>query len=63
MFELPYLAPAQLRLGEIAERQGRTDAAVEHYSRVIELWHNADAPLQPFVREARARLAKLKGER
>ncbi len=63
MFELPYLAPSQLRLGEIAERQGRTDEAAEHYSRVIELWHNADAPLQPLVREARGRLAKVRGEK
>lgn len=63
MFELPYLAPSQLRLGEIAERQGHADEAAEHYSRVVELWHNADAPLQPLVREARGRLAKLKGER
>jgi tetratricopeptide (TPR) repeat protein len=63
LFELPYLAPAQLRLGEIAEREGRTDEAAEHYSRVIELWHNADAPLQPLVREARGRLAKVRGEK
>ncbi len=62
LFELPYMAPAELRLGEIAERQGRTDEAAEHYSRVIELWRDADAPLQPLVREARARLAKVRGE-
>jgi tetratricopeptide (TPR) repeat protein len=62
LFELPYMAPAQLRLGEIAERQGRTDEAAEHYSRVIELWRDADAPLQPLVREARARLARVRGE-
>jgi tetratricopeptide (TPR) repeat protein len=63
LFELPYLAPAQLRLGEIAERQGHADEAAEHYSQVVELWHNADAPLQPMVREARGRLAKVRGER
>ncbi|HEY6947869.1 MAG TPA: hypothetical protein VI297_03550, partial [Gemmatimonadales bacterium] len=63
LFELPYIAPAQLRLGEIAERQGRADEAAEHYSRVSQLWRDADAPLQPLVREARARLAKVRGER
>jgi eukaryotic-like serine/threonine-protein kinase len=61
--ELSYLAPAQLRLGEIAERQGRADEAAEHYSRVLEAWRDADPPLQPLVREARARLAKVRGER
>ncbi len=63
MFELPYLAPSQLRLGEIAERQGRPDEAAQHYSRVLELWRNADPSLQPLVKEARARLANLKGEK
>ena len=63
MFELPYLAPAQLRLGEIAEREGRADAAADHYSRVMDLWRNADQSLQPLVREARTRLAKIKGEK
>jgi hypothetical protein len=61
--ELSYLAPAQLRLGEIAERQGHADSAAEHYSRVVEMWRNADPPLQPLVREARARLAKVKSEK
>jgi eukaryotic-like serine/threonine-protein kinase len=63
MFELPYLAPAQLRLGEIAERQGRADEAADHYARVLELWRDADPPLQPLVREARARLAKVRSEK
>jgi tetratricopeptide (TPR) repeat protein len=61
--ELSYLAPAQLRLGEIAERQGHADSAAEHYSRVVEMWRNADPPLQPLVREARARLAKVRSEK
>ncbi len=63
LFELAYLAPAQLRLGEIAERQGRADEAAQHYSRVLEVWRDADPPLQPLVREARARLAKVRGEK
>ena len=63
MLELPYLAPAQLRLGEIAERQGRADEAADHYARVLDLWRDADPALQPLVREARARLGKVKGER
>jgi tetratricopeptide (TPR) repeat protein len=62
-FELPYLAPAQLRLGEIADRQGRADEAAQHYAKVIELWRDADPALQPMVKEARARLAKARGEK
>jgi serine/threonine-protein kinase len=61
-FELPYIAPAQLRLGEIADRQGRPDEAAQHYARVLELWRDADPALQPLVREARTRLAKARGE-
>ena len=61
--ELSYLAPAQVRLGEIAERQGRPDSAAAHYSLVLEMWRNADPPLQPLVREARARLAKVRSEK
>jgi len=30
---------------------------------VLEAWRDADPPLQPLVREARARLAKVRGER
>jgi tetratricopeptide (TPR) repeat protein len=63
LFELPYVAPSQLRLGEIAERQGRADEAADHYTRVLELWRDADPPLQPLVREARARLAKVRSEK
>jgi tetratricopeptide (TPR) repeat protein len=62
-FELPYLAPAQLRLGEIADRQSRPDEAAQHYAKVLELWKDADPTLQPLVREARARLAKARGEK
>jgi tetratricopeptide (TPR) repeat protein len=63
LFELAYLAPAQLRLGEIAERQGRADEAAQHYSRVVEVWRDADPELQPLVREASARLAKVRSEK
>jgi len=63
LFELPYVAPSELRLGEIAERQGRADEAADHYTRVLELWRDADPPLQPLVREARARLAKVRSEK
>ncbi len=58
-FELPYLAMSHLRRAEIDERLGVLERAREHYTRFIELWQEADPPLQPQVDAARARLADL----
>src|SRR5262249_19950648 len=62
-FELPYLAPAQLRLGAIAERQRCTEEVAQHYAKVLDVWRAADPTLQPLVKEARTRLAKARGEK
>jgi tetratricopeptide (TPR) repeat protein len=51
-----------LRLGELAELQGDRPAAIDFYGRFVELWREADAPLQPQVSEVRRRLAELTGE-
>ncbi len=59
-FELPYLAMSHLRRAEIDERLGVLERAREHYTRFIELWQEADPPLQPQVDAARARLADLR---
>lgn len=53
-FELPWLAPAQLRLGEIHERRGQRDAALTHYRRFLTLWRDCDRELRP-VRDSVAR--------
>ncbi len=37
--------------------------AVEYYDRFVELWKDADEELQPVVRDVRARIAGLVGER
>jgi hypothetical protein len=50
------------RLGDLYEGRGERDKAVDRYNRFVELWKNADADLQPQVREVRARLARLVGE-
>ena len=47
------------RLGQLYEARGDTEAARRHYRRFIELWDEADPPLQPRVQEARERLAVL----
>ena len=58
-YELVYLAPAHRRQAEIYERRGERDLAAQHYRRFIELWSGADPELQPMVKEAREKLARL----
>jgi tetratricopeptide (TPR) repeat protein len=59
MFGLPYLAPSYLRRAEIEEKLGRTDQAMLHYRRVLDLWSECDPELRSIVGEARERLARL----
>jgi DNA-binding SARP family transcriptional activator len=40
--ELPWLAPAQRRLGELAARRGDARAVVRHQTRAAALWRDAD---------------------
>jgi tetratricopeptide (TPR) repeat protein len=56
------LAPSLRRLGELYEARGDRAKAAEYYSRLVELWKDADPVLQPEVRAAKARLAHLAGE-
>jgi tetratricopeptide (TPR) repeat protein len=58
-WELPWKAPAALRLAGIYERLGEPTKAVEQYRLVLSLWCDADASLQPLVTEARTRAAAL----
>jgi tetratricopeptide (TPR) repeat protein len=55
------LARAHHRLGELYDAKRDVKMAVRHYERFVDLWKNADPPLQPRVAAARARLAILKG--
>ncbi len=52
-----------LRAGELNEQLGRREQAAARYSALADLWKNADPDLQPVVRDAKARLARLVGER
>ncbi|MGH7579997.1 MAG: protein kinase domain-containing protein [Gemmatimonadales bacterium] len=56
------LAPSLKRLGELYESRGDRRRAADYYGRFVDLWKNADAELQPAVREVRARLAQLARE-
>ena len=56
----PIRVPAiRERLGQIYEAKGDAEQAAVHYRAFIDLWENADAPLQPRVAEARRRLERL----
>ena len=56
------LAPTYKRLGELYEAKSDRKRAAEYYNRFVELWKDADAELQPGVKEVRGRLALLAQE-
>ncbi len=56
MLNLPI---AYRRLGELYEARGDTPKALENYRAFVKLWANADAELQPQVREVQQRIARL----
>jgi tetratricopeptide (TPR) repeat protein/tRNA A-37 threonylcarbamoyl transferase component Bud32 len=56
------LAPTYKRLGELYEAKGDRKKAADYYGRFVELWKDADAELQPGVKEVRSRLARLTQE-
>jgi tetratricopeptide (TPR) repeat protein len=59
-FDDAVLRPAtHFRLGELYEARGELPKAAEQYAEFARLWKNADPELQPKVREARARMARL----
>jgi DNA-binding SARP family transcriptional activator/uncharacterized protein HemY len=58
-YDAEWRAPVLERLGHLHEARGERARAAEHYRSFVELWRDADAELQPRVREARRRLAAL----
>jgi tetratricopeptide (TPR) repeat protein len=58
-----HLGHGYLRLGELYERQGDRRKAAEYYGRLVTLWSQADPEMQVWVRQARAALARLAGDR
>jgi eukaryotic-like serine/threonine-protein kinase len=57
------LVPALERLAALHEARGDRAAAAGAYTRIVDLWRDADAPLQPRVATARARLTALMADR
>jgi len=56
------VAAAYHRLGELYEARGDRAKAIDSYAHFVELWKDADPELEPIVRDARARMARLAGE-
>jgi serine/threonine-protein kinase len=56
-----YLGAALYRLGQIHDALGEPEEARERFEQFVALWENADPELQPWVEDARARLAFLRG--
>jgi len=57
--DIVYLAPSHFRRGEIYEKLGEREKAVQHYRRFVELWKNCDEELRPQVEAAQQKLAAL----
>jgi hypothetical protein len=53
------LARAYRRLGELYAARGDVRRAAQWYGDFVELWREADAPLQPAVMEVRSRIRRL----
>jgi eukaryotic-like serine/threonine-protein kinase len=57
-----HLASAYQRLGELYEAKGDRAKAREYYGKLLELWKTADPELQPIVKDAKERVARLSAE-
>ena len=55
-----FLAQAHKRLGELYDARGDRGRAIEHFTKFIEQWKDADPELQPRVADARRRLELLR---
>ncbi len=62
VFDRIYEAPADYRLGLIAERQGDTAEARARYASVVRLWAECDPEFRAIRDDARARLERLQGQ-
>ena len=54
-----FLPGTLLRLGELYEKRGDRNRAIEYYSRFVDLWKNADPELQPRVGAVKLKLEAL----
>jgi tetratricopeptide (TPR) repeat protein len=59
LYDLVYLAPSNLKSAQICEQLGRTEEAMAHYRRFIDLWQDCDEEFRPQLEEAERALARL----
>jgi tetratricopeptide (TPR) repeat protein len=59
-FNAHFVAGTHKRLGELYDARADTGRAEAHYQLFLDLWKDADAELQPKVREVRTRMAQLR---
>jgi tetratricopeptide (TPR) repeat protein len=57
--EIPFLAPSERRLGEIAERRGDVDAAIGHYREFVALWGHGDPEFRKQAEEVGSRVRAM----
>jgi len=62
LYELPFLAPARLRLAAIYTNLGERAHAARRYDEFLRLWQGADPELRPMIDEARRRKELLRVE-
>jgi hypothetical protein len=58
----PFFVLGVLERGRIAERLGERRKAIDSYQFVVDVWRHADPELEPYVREARAALERLRAD-
>jgi serine/threonine-protein kinase len=59
LYDLIYLGPSHLRLGQVHQDLGDLCQAARHFAQFTELWADCDPELRPLVAEAERRLARL----
>jgi len=62
LFDLPYFAPADLRRGEIYERQGNRARARFYFGRAALIWEGCDVEFQPLLARARDGLRRVSSD-
>jgi tetratricopeptide (TPR) repeat protein len=58
-YDILYRAGSYFRCGEIYEKLGRTNEAINSYSRFVKLWSECDPELLSIVEQARSRIERL----
>jgi len=61
-YDAAHVARGYVRLGELAEQAGNRADAIDYYSRLIDLWKEADPALRPAVENAQAAINRLTRE-